>query len=133
MKRILKLFLLNIFALYFANYVWGNLTFDQSFKNLLFVGSILTFFELILRPIINLLLLPINILTLGLIRIITNTLGLYLTSFLIDNFKLENISHPAFSWEGFNFPALNFSGILAYVVTSITISFFLSVTKAILK
>lgn len=133
MKRILRLLFLNICALYFVNYVWGNLSFDNSLKNLLLISAILTFFELILKPVINLLLLPINLITMGLIRIVTNTLGLYLTTFFVDNFQLNNIFRPSFTWEGFNFPTLTFNGIMAYVITSVTISFFLSITRAILK
>ena len=107
--------------------------FTQNVWTIIEVAFILTIFELLLKPIIKILLLPINILTLGLFRIVINTLGLYLAAFLISNFRVNSIATGAFIWLGMSVPALNFSGFWAYVVNSTTQNFLLSVFKFIIK
>jgi putative membrane protein len=94
MKKILKFALLITFSIITVNYFTGNIYFSD-LQTLLKATIVLTIFELLLKPILKLLLLPINILTLGTFRIIINTLGLYLVlafvpGFMINNFYLSN-------------------------------------------
>jgi uncharacterized membrane protein YvlD (DUF360 family) len=112
MRKILRYTLLHIFALITLNQLWRNLTFTNQIPTIIKVAFILTIFELILKPIVKLLLLPINILTLGTIRIFINTLGLYLAVFLLNDFSVNPISHPRFTTQGF----------LTFLVSSLTLS-----------
>jgi putative membrane protein len=113
MKKFLKFNLLFYFSLYTTNELIGNLTFSNGLTSILQVSFILTLFELILKPILKILLLPINILTLGFFRIIIDIVGIYLALFFIDTFKVNN-----FSLWGYNF-----FGILAIIGTSVIINF----------
>ncbi|RLC35452.1 hypothetical protein DRH14_00980 [Candidatus Shapirobacteria bacterium] len=122
MRTILKQALLFSFALLLTNYIWDNLDFNSQLSTLLLVGFILSLFKSIVKPIIKLLLLPITIITLGSIKIIINTLGLYLSVFLIDNFQLNNIDVSAFQWQGFNIPQLSFHSFWAFLVSSISLN-----------
>lgn len=133
MRKILSLWLLNIFGIVLCRYIWGSPEFTNNASTMALIGLFLTIFEIILKPIINLLLLPINILTLGLIKIATNTLGLYLVGFLLDDFRVTDINRPSFTWEGFSIPALAFHGFTSYVVTSFTLSLFISFASFFLR
>lgn len=132
MRKILKQILLTIFALLLSNLIWHNLFFANIPSDIIKVSTILALFELIIKPIVKLLLLPINIITLGTIRIVINTLGLYLAVFLLDSFIINAINIPAHSWQGFNIPTLAFSGFWLFLVTSITINMSISFYKLIL-
>lgn len=123
MKKILKLVLITTFVLVTINQIWGNLVFENNALTIIKVALILALFELILKPIIKILLLPINILTLGLIRIVIDTLGLYLAVFLLPDFQVNNI----------NISNINFNGFLCYLVTSLTITIILNFYKFILS
>lgn len=123
MKKILKLILITTFVLITINQIWGNLVFENNVLTILKVALILALFELILKPIIKILLLPINILTLGTIRIVIDTLGLYLAVFLLPDFQVNNITTPT----------INFNGFLCYLVTSLTITIILNFYKFILS
>ncbi|MBU1130274.1 phage holin family protein, partial [Patescibacteria group bacterium] len=81
MKKILKRILILSFTLIATNYIWRNLRFNDSLTTILLVSLILSIFESIIKPIVKILLLPITILTLGSIRILINTLGMYLAVF----------------------------------------------------
>lgn len=125
MKKILKFTLLITFSLITANQIWQNIYFQSIPGTIIKVAFVLSIFELILKPIVKLLLLPINILTLGTFRIVINTFGLYLVTFLFSDFQVQNINSPAFNFFGFQTPEFHFANFFAYLVTSFTISFIL--------
>jgi len=123
MKKILRYTILFIFSLITANQIWHNLFFDQIPLTIIKVAIILTIFELLLKPIIKILLIPINILTLGLFRIVIDTLGLYLSIFLISDFQIGNIYISQYNYQVNNFWAYLLSsftiGIILYIYNSI--------------
>ena len=133
MKKILKFTLLISFALALQNQFWQNLSFDQNVLSIIKVALILTIFELLLKPIIKILLLPINILTLGLFRIVINTLGFYIAAFILSDFRIGPIHTPSSQMLGYNILALQFIGFWAHVVNSTTNNFILSIFKYIIK
>jgi putative membrane protein len=128
-KKILKYALLSYFSLITTNYLWGNLPNNLSIT--LQAGFVLSLFEIILKPIVKLLLLPINILTLGLFRSIINVLGLYLTLYLVPQFQVNDISTTGFSWQGFLVPPFEFTHFFAVLVSSLTFSTIFYLFKAI--
>lgn len=132
MKKILKTTLLFIFALLTLNQIWNNISFGHQVIVLIKAAFVLALFELIIKPVVKILLLPVNLLTLGLFRIIIETIGLYLAVFLLNDFSLSNINLPATTWQGFAIPALKFSGFFAYLVSSVTLSLILQLFNKIL-
>ena len=130
MKKILRSALLLIFALITTNYIWHNLFFEQEVITLI---KVLAIFEIFLRPILNILLLPITIITLGAIRIIIGTLGLFLATYFISDFTINTIDTPSSQLLGFTIPNLHYEGLIAYIVTSITISICYNLFSLIIK
>ena len=122
MKKILRSTLLFTFSLVTANLIWSNLEFQSIPWTIIKVAIILAIFEIFLKPIIKLVLFPINLLTLGLFRAVINTLGLYLASFLFTDFYVRSINSPPTNFFGIQIPALSFSSFWNYLVTSTTIS-----------
>jgi len=122
MKKILKFTLLFSFALPTTNLIWQNLSFDSIPWTIVKVAFILSIFEILLKPIVKLILLPINILTLGLFRLVINTFGLYLAIFLFNDFQISNISNISLQFLGLNSSPLSFQNFWAYLITSATIS-----------
>jgi putative membrane protein len=90
MKKLLKFTLLFTFALQTTHLLTKNIHYQDDLWILIKVSLVLAIFELLLKPIIKLVLLPINIITLGTFRTIINTLGLYLATFLIYSFEIKN-------------------------------------------
>ncbi len=133
MKKFLKYTLLISFSLALQNEIWGNLVFAGHSWTIIKVALILTIFELLLKPIIKILLLPINVLTLGLFRIVINTVGFYLAVFLLSDFQVNSIHISSFIWQGFTVPTLSFIGFWAYVVNSTSQNILLAIFKSIIK
>lgn len=133
MKKILKFTLLLTFSLITTNQIWQNLYFTNIPWTIIKIAFVLSIFEIILKPIIKILLLPINILTLGTFRIVINTFGLYLTTFLFSDFQIKNINSPATVFFGLSIPQLQFTNLFAYLITSLTISFILYFFNLIIR
>lgn len=133
MKKILKLTLLFTFSLITANQIWGNLYFQSIPLSIIKTAFVLSIFEIILKPILKIILFPINLLTLGLFRIVIDTLGLYLAVFLFNDFKLYDIhTLPTNIW-GLNIPEFNFLNFFTYLVTSVTIGLILNFFSFIIR
>lgn len=133
MKKILKLTLLFTFSLITVNQIWHNLEFSFIPWTIIKTAFILTLFELLLKPILKVILFPINLLTLGLFRIVIDTLGLYLAAFIFSDFYVKNIHLTATYFMGLNIPELNFNDFMAFIVSSLTIGFFLNLFTLIIK
>jgi putative membrane protein len=93
MKFVLWL-VVNAVALGAAAWLLGGMTLTAATTGdrvvtLLVVGAIFGVITSVVRPIVNLLSLPLIILTLGLMLIVTNALMLLLTSKVADTFGLE--------------------------------------------
>ena len=124
MKKLLRYIILFTFSLITANQIWQNLSFEKIPLTIIKVAVILTIFELLLKPVIKILLIPINILTLGLFRIVIDTLGLYLAVFFLSDFQVGNIFISQY-----NYPVNNF---WAYLLSSFTIGTILYIYNLIL-
>jgi len=133
MRKILKLTLLFTFSLITANQIWGNLEFSFIPWTIIKTAFVLSIFEVLLKPILKVILFPINILTLGLFRIVIDTLGLYLAAFIFSDFHVKNIHSAATSFLGINIPELNFYNFVAFLITSLTIGFILNLFTLIIK
>jgi len=125
MKKLLKYILLFVFSLLTADQIWHNLTFQNMPLTIVKVALVLAIFELLLKPILKVLLLPINLITLGFFRIIIDTLGFYLAVFLLNDFKISNIYI-----SGYNYYV---KGFFAYLLTSFTVALILNIYNFILR
>jgi len=124
MKKIIRSFFYFLFSLSISNFFLQNLRLDNGLSTLIKVGLVLAFFELFLKPIIKLLLLPISLITLGGIRIIINLVGLYLAVVLVPGFLVLSINNPVIIWPNLEIHFLISQGIIAHLISSIFISFF---------
>ncbi len=133
MKKILRLTLLFSFSLVCADLLWHNLTFQITPWTYVKTALVLALFEVILKPILKIILFPINLLTLGLFRAVIDTVGLYLAAFIFSDFYVSNIHSAAFKFFGLAIPQFNFTNFWAFLVTSLTIGFFLNLFTIIIK
>jgi putative membrane protein len=87
MKLIVRIFI-NAVAIWVTSLVLSGLSFEGDFLSLILVGLIFGLVNALIRPIVKLLTLPINILTLGLFTLVINALMLMLTAALSTSLDL---------------------------------------------
>jgi putative membrane protein len=126
MKKILQHFIIATLSLYFISNIVSGLIFERGITSLFLAGAGLAVSYLLIKPVINVLLIPINLVTFGLFRWVSSTIALYLVTLVVPGFKIIHFAFSGYSTKYFSFPALEFSGILAIIAFSFLISLFTS-------
>lgn len=103
--------LLNTLVLMIVAYIVPGIKFE-SFWSALITSLILGLLNALIRPLILLLTLPINFLTLGIFTLVINALMFWLASSIVKGFEITNF-------------AAAFWGALVYAVIVMIINFFL--------
>lgn len=126
-KKFLRSFVIHTFAIWFVAENIGGILYNNDFMILAFAGVALSFVEAFVRPILNILLLPFNLITLGVFRWVVNVFTLYITTLLVANFTIGAFKFAGANTAGVIFPAMEFTAFWAYVVVALTISIISSV------
>ena len=133
MKRIIRHFVIDTFCLYLVTQVAGGIQLGNGNYTLLMAGMAITVVSLIAKPIINILLLPINLVTFGVFRWVASSVVLYLTTLIVPAFKIIYFNFPGLTSKWFDLPELNFSGIMSYIGFSFLLSLFTSFIYWLIK
>lgn len=123
MKKLVKIFAVETFVLYVASAVADGMVFEHGLSTLLFAGFGLTVSYMVVKPVINLLLLPLNLVTFNLFKWVSSAVALYLVTLVITGFKIEKFSFPGLVSPYLDLPILDLNGVMAFIAFSFIISF----------
>jgi len=126
MKKYLRIYLFNLVALWIAANILKGISFKNGFSTLGMAALVLSLTNIVVKPLINLLLLPLNLLTLGMFRWVTNIAALYLVTLVVPEFEISSFNFPGWSYHGFVIPAVFLSKLWVLILTSLIISFIIS-------
>ena len=133
MKKILRHYVIDTFCLWTVSQVAKGIVYGKGFETLLLAGVGVTIISIIGKPVINLLLLPLNLVTFGLFRWISSAIILYLVTLIVKDFKIVGFKFAGLTSQWFDIPKLEFSGFLAYVGFSFLFSFLASFIYWLIK
>lgn len=122
MKTVIRHFVIDTYCLFLVSKAADGIHLGNGIYTLIAAGIAITVVSLIARPVINVLLLPINLVTFGLFRWVASSIVLYLTSLLVPSFKIMYFHFAGLSSKWIDIPKLDFSGILAYIGFSFLLS-----------
>ncbi len=88
--RFLARWLISALSIYIITYLPVGIT-VVSFKSTIVAAAILGIVNVVIKPILVILTLPINIMTLGLFTFIINGITLIITSSIVNGFDVKNI------------------------------------------
>ena len=88
MKIILHWLILSV-AIYVTTYIVIGISLSPIIATALIVGACLTLFNMFIKPIINILTLPLNIVTLGLFSLVVNGLLFWFLGTVIKGFHVD--------------------------------------------
>ena len=92
------------------------------FWTLILGGIVLTLLFLILKPIISIITLPLNIITLGAFSFLTNVIIFYILTVFIANISVSAFTFNGFTFAGFVIPKLYLNNFFAFVAASMMLS-----------
>lgn len=126
MKGLLRSFAVHAGVLWFVATNVGGLEYAGDPKILFGAAFALTLVDSLIKPLINLLLLPFNLITLGTFRWVSSVAALYLTTLVVPGFALGAFVYPGLVTEYFIIPSLALSALGAYILIAILVSFIVS-------
>ncbi len=121
MKTLLKFFLINFVSLLITTNLIPGLTYSGGVRSLLIGALAFMLINLILVPLLKILFLPLNLLTLGLFAWLINVLALYALTTVVSDFALVPYNFPGASIGGFTVPATELTTFWVAVVASFMI------------
>lgn len=118
MKTFLRTTLFNSFSLFIiAQFVPGFMV-NGGFAIFLFGGLCLTILFIVLRPILNVLALPLNIMTLGAFSFLVNVIIFYLLTVFVPDISITSFTFPGLSFAGFIIPPIYFNTLFSFILIS---------------
>ncbi|KKR30552.1 hypothetical protein A2715_06040 [Candidatus Woesebacteria bacterium RIFCSPHIGHO2_01_FULL_39_32] len=133
MKRILRHYIIDTFSLWVISQTSQGLVFQQGFKSLFIAGVGLMAVSLLAKPIINMLLIPLNLITFGLFRWVSSAVVLYIVTLLVKDFKVVAFNFVGFSNKWIEIPSMYFQGFWAYVAFAFLLSIITSFIYWVIK
>jgi uncharacterized membrane protein YvlD (DUF360 family) len=109
------------------------MVFENGLNTFLLTGFALTIGSLIAKPIINLMLLPLNLITFGLFRWVSSAVILYLITMVVKSFKIAGFYFAGYNSVWIDIPEISFKGILAFISFSFMLSVIISFIHWLMK
>ena len=91
-RRLVYSWLINIVALWAAEALISGIHFTGNFATIVLAALVFALVNLLLKPIVKLLALPLIVLTLGIALFFVTILMLYITSWIVSGFTIEHFT-----------------------------------------
>ena len=122
MKTIIRNTAIYMYALFLLPKLIPGVEVDGGLLTFLLGGLALTIMFFVIKPILNIISFPVNILTLGLFSIVMNALIIYLLTIFLTDISVSAFTYPQTQWAGFSTPDIAFNTFFAYLYTAIVLS-----------
>jgi uncharacterized membrane protein YvlD (DUF360 family) len=122
MKKIVRIFSREVVALYVCTQIASGIVFENYLTGLLITGVALAIATYVVKPIVNMLLLPINLATLGLFKFLSHAITLFIVDVALTQFAVTGFHFGGLHAQFLDLPAVNFGGgPLAYIAYSLVL------------
>lgn len=115
MKSLIRNTTFYALSLYVLTLTFNGIKLDGGFITYVTAGIVLSILFTVLKPILGLISLPLNLVTLGLFSFFINSIILFLATIIVPGLSISPFRFNGFSWAGFVIPPHDFGAIFAYV------------------
>lgn len=122
MKGILRRFLFYTIALFVTTQILSGFHLSGGLQVYIITGVVLSIMMLILKPILNLLSMPLNLITFGFASLLVNAIILFLLTIFVAQVQVSGFVFPGISFMGFATPPFALNRWFAYLVASFVLS-----------
>lgn len=123
MKKLFKTFVIEAAVLYLVSLSSEGLVFSQGIRSILLTAGALTVATYLVRPIITILLLPLNLITFGLFKWVSHAIVLFLVDLVLDEFSVVGFRFLGFFSDWISIPTITLpQGALAYIGFSLLLA-----------
>ncbi len=121
MRSVLRNILLYAFALYLTQMIFSGLVLHGGIQTLLLGGLLLTIGFKLLKPILSVISLPFNLLTLGLFSIVIIAFIIFLITLIYPSIEIRPFTFPGVIIWGVEIHKFYVTSLLSYILISVTI------------
>lgn len=127
MKSFVRKVLFNSFSIFLISEGISGMKVSGGLITYLLGGLALTILFFVLKPILKILTLPLNIITLGMFSFVINVIIFYILTVFVTTITISAFTFPGISFAGFVIPSIYvntlFSFILVSFLQSVVVSF----------
>lgn len=131
-KSLVRSYIINVFALWLVTQYIGGLTLTLGWKSLLLVSLGFTAVHLVVKPILGIFLGVLNLLTLGLVGLVLDSLILYGLTLYFPQISISPWFFPGATIQGFVIPPYDFNVIGVTVLAAFIINLVRSIISALI-
>ena len=119
-RLLLRSVAINLAAIYITAQALSPVIYIVGGVKTLFLAAVaIAGVNLFVRPIVNLLLLPINLVTLGTFRWVANLATLYLVTWMVPGLQVHPFTFPGLNLQFLIIPEIYFSAFGAFIVATL--------------
>jgi putative membrane protein len=133
MKTLLRNTAIYMYALFVLPKLIPGVEVDGGFLTFLLGGIALAIMFFVIKPILNIISFPVNILTLGLFTLVNNALVVYLLTIFFTDISVSAFTYQKAQWGGFAIPDIAFNTFFAYIYAAIVLSLIYQVVEWVRK
>jgi len=122
-KTILLNYIINLAVLWGVTEIFPGLSYNGEFKTLLIGALGLMGMNIIIIPLLKVVFLPLNILTLGIFTWVINVIALYLLTTILPQFKLVPFDYPGGTIIGIPVQPTHLTVLWVAIIASFMIGF----------
>lgn len=127
MKRFLRAFVIELFALYAVSNIASGLVFQDQTKGFVITAAALAAAGYFIKPIINILILPITLATMGILKFISHAIVLYIVDIALNQFQVTGFNFSGLQSNIVDLPAITYqNNVLSYLAFALLLSMFTS-------
>lgn len=122
MKSLFRNTAINAFSLFILSQILEGVKIIGGVPTFILGGFVLCLMTKILRPLLELVALPLNIVTFGTFSFLINVIILYLLTIFIPQISINPFVFRGVSFLGFVIPQVSFNSFFAFVVSAFALS-----------
>jgi len=133
MKGFVRNVLFNAFSIFLLTQIISGVKVTGGLPTYLFGGIALTILLVVIKPILNILSLPLNLITFGFFSFLTNIIIFYLLTVIVPGISINAFTFPGISYSGFVIPQFYFNIIFAFLLVAFLQSLIVSFLTWLVK
>lgn len=122
MKTLLRNIAIYFLILFLLPHIIPGVTITGGINTFLVGSFVLTLLFIILKPILNIISFPANMLTLGIFNIFINGLLIYLLTVFVTEITISAFTYTNMNIFGFITPVISFNTFFAYIYTAFVLT-----------
>lgn len=122
MKRLLRYFAANLFALYLVTFYNSGFTISGGGGTFLYAALLLSMINMFIKPLLKILFLPINLITLGFFSWVINIFALYLLTLIVPQIRIDAWTFSGFQSVWFSLPSFHINNYVNFILCAISLS-----------